>query len=155
MVAASGPTALPNIILVLSLPHLDPTLVGKGLTLITAGNKSFVSTDWTMFGNLGYGVLARNNARCELVSIFTYYCGYTYKAESGSEVRSLNGSSSNGIYGLGAEGRNPFEVPVRATTLNETVFIAEADSTTPGDNQINDLQIVFRNAVDYNESTIV
>ena len=48
-----------------------PTLVGKGLTLITAGNKSFVSTDWTMFGNLGYGVLARNNARCELHTLHT------------------------------------------------------------------------------------
>ena len=89
--------------------------------MITAGNKSYVSTDWTQFGNLGYGVLARNNARVELVSIFTYYCGYTYKAESGSEIRSLNGSSSNGIYALGAEGRNPFEIPTVATTLNESV----------------------------------
>ena len=129
---------------------LDGALVDRNAVMITAGNKSFVATDWTMFGNLGYGVLARNNARIELVSIFTYYCGYTYKAESGSEIRSLNGSSSNGIYALGAEGRNPFEVPVEVTTLNESVFVATADSTNPGDNQINDLQIVLRNPVDYN-----
>jgi len=129
---------------------IPSSIAGRGAEMITAGNKSFVATDWTMFGNLGYGVLARNNARCELVSIFTYYCGYTYKAESGSEIRSLNGSSSNGIYGLGAEGRNPFEVPVRATTLSETVFIAEADSTVVGDNVLGDLQIVVRNAVDVN-----
>lgn len=132
----------------------DTTPIPSGLAsssakMITAGNKSFVATDWTMFGNLGYGVLARNNARIELVSIFTYYCGYTYKAESGSEVRSLNGSSSNGIYALGAEGRNPFEVPVGVTSINESVFVAQADSTITGDNDENDLQIVIRNAVDY------
>ena len=147
---ASGPTALPKYnITVSNTTPLSADLAYKGLTMITAGNKSFVSTDWTVFGNLGYGALARNNARIELVSIFTYYCGYTYKAESGSEIRSLNGSSSNGIYGLGAEGRNPFEVPVRVTTLNETVFVAQADSSVPGDNQINDLQLVLKNAVDY------
>jgi len=146
-----GPVALPKYdITVASTTPLAPELISTGLTMITAGNKSFVSTDWTVFGNLGYGALARNNARIELVSIFTYYCGYTYKAESGSEIRSLNGSSSNGIYGLGAEGRNPFEVPVRVTSLNENVFVAQADSSVPGDNQINDLQIVIKNAVDYN-----
>ena len=124
------------------------TAANRTTTMITAGNKSFVSTDWTQFGNLGYGVLARNNARVELVSIFTYYCGYTYKAESGSEIRSLNGSSSNGIYGLGAEGRNPFEVPIRATTLSETAYVAQADSSVVGDNLLGDLQIVTKNAVD-------
>lgn len=126
------------------------TAASRTTTMITAGNKSFVSTDWTQFGNLGYGVLARNNARVELVSIFTYYCGYTYKAESGSEIRSLNGSSSNGIYGLGAEGRNPFEVPIRATTLSETAYVAQADSSVVGDNLLGDLQIVTKNAVDVN-----
>lgn len=148
---AQGPQSLPKYkINISSETPLEPLLLNQNLTMITAGNKSFVSTDWTMFGNLGYGALARNNARIELVSIFTYYCGYTYKAESGSEIRSLNGSSSNGIYGLGAEGRNPFEVPVQVETINETVFVATADSTSPGDNQINDLQIVLRNPVDYN-----
>ena len=146
-----GPQSLPKYkINVSSETPLLPALVDRNLTMITAGNKSFVATDWTMFGNLGYGVLARNNARCELVSIFTYYCGYTYKAESGSEVRSLNGSSSNGIYGLGAEGRNPFEVPVYATTVNETVFVAQADNTVTGDNLRGDLQIVIKNEQGYN-----
>ena len=145
-----APVVLPKFNITLSADTpVASSIAGNGLTMITAGNKSFVSTDWTQFGNLGYGILARNNARVELVSIFTYYCGYTYKAESGSEIRSLNGSSSNGIYGLGAEGRNPFEIPVVATTLNESVYVAEAESTDPGDNQINDLQIVTRNAVDY------
>lgn len=146
----AAPQTLPKFVInVSSDTPLTPSIQGTGLTMITAGNKSYVSTDWTQFGNLGYGVLARNNARVELVSIFTYYCGYTYKAESGSEIRSLNGSSSNGIYALGAEGRNPFEIPTVATTLNESVYVAEAESTDPGDNQINDLQIVTRNAVDY------
>jgi len=148
-----GPQSLPKYnINVSSETPLLPALANRNLTMITAGNKSFVATDWTMFGNLGYGVLARNNARCELVSIFTYYCGYTYKAESGSEIRSLNGSSSNGIYGLSAEGRNPFEVPVTATTANESVFIATADSSIAGDNVEGDLQIVFDNAQGYNAS---
>ena len=146
-----GPQSLPKYkINISSETPLLPALANRNLTMITAGNKSFVATDWTMFGNLGYGVLARNNARVELVSIFTYYCGYTYKAESGSEVRSLNGSSSNGIYGLGAEGRNPFEVPVNATTVNESVFVAQADSSVVGDNLAGDLQITFQNASGYN-----
>ena len=144
-----GPTALPKFkINIASATPLTGSLSGKELTMITAGNKSFVATDWTMFGNLGYGVLARNNARCELVSIFTYYCGVTYKAESGSEIRSLNGSSSNGIYGLSAEGRNPFESPIEVTSVNETVFVAQADGTDPTDNQLGDLQITIKNAVD-------
>jgi len=148
---SAGPGALPTYkINVNDNTPLSDDLADRNAIMITAGNKSFVATDWTMFGNLGYGVLARNNARCELVSIFTYYCGYTYKAESGSEVRSLNGSSSNGIYGLGAEGRNPFEVPIRATTLSETVYVAQADSAVVGDNVLGDLQIVIKNAVDVN-----
>lgn len=148
---SAGPGALPKFKINISASTpISSDLADKNATMLTAGNKSFVATDWTMFGNLGYGVLARNNARCELVSIFTYYCGYTYKAESGSEVRSLNGSSSNGIYGLGAEGRNPFEVPVRATTLSETAFVAQADSAIVGDNVLGDLQIVVKNAVDVN-----
>lgn len=148
-----GPQSLPKYnINVSSETPLLPALANRNLTMITAGNKSFVATDWTMFGNLGYGVLARNNARVELVSIFTYYCGYTYKAESGSEVRSLNGSSSNGIYGLGAEGRNPFEVPVNAATVNESVFVAQADSTIASENVAGDLQITIKNAQGYNSS---
>ena len=148
-----GPQSLPKYnISISSETPLLPALVDRNLTMITAGNKSFVATDWTMFGNLGYGVLARNNARVELVSIFTYYCGYTYKAESGSEVRSLNGSSSNGIYGLGAEGRNPFEVPVNAATVNESVFIAQADSSVTGENVQGDLQITIKNQQGYNGS---
>lgn len=148
-----GPQSLPKYKITVSTDTpLLPALADRNLIMITAGNKSFVATDWTMFGNLGYGVLARNNARCELVSIFTYYCGYTYKAESGSEIRSLNGSSSNGIYGLGAEGRNPFEVPVNATTVNESVFVAQADSSVTGDNLAGDLQITIKNASGYNSS---
>ena len=148
-----GPQSLPKYTInISSETPLLPALVDRNLTMITAGNKSFVATDWTMFGNLGYGVLARNNARVELVSIFTYYCGYTYKAESGSEVRSLNGSSSNGIYGLGAEGRNPFEVPVNAATVNESVFIALADSSVTGENVQGDLQITIKNQQGYNGS---
>mgnify|MGYP006077129433 CR=1 FL=1 len=148
-----GPQSLPKYnINISSETPLLPALVDRNLTMITAGNKSFVATDWTMFGNLGYGVLARNNARVELVSIFTYYCGYTYKAESGSEVRSLNGSSSNGIYGLGAEGRNPFEVPVNAATVNESVFVAQADSTIVSENLQGDLQVTIKNAQGYNAS---
>jgi hypothetical protein len=150
---SQGPQSLPKYTInISSETPLLPALANRNLTMITAGNKSFVATDWTMFGNLGYGVLARNNARCELVSIFTYYCGYTYKAESGSEIRSLNGSSSNGIYGLGAEGRNPFEVPVNASTVNESVFIAKADSAIVGDNLTGDLQIVFKESAGYNAS---
>ena len=91
---ASGSNSITlNIILVLSPSPilLIPTLVGKGLTLITAGNKIFVSTDWTMFGNLGYGVLARNNARCELVSSLHTIVDIHTKQKVDPEVRRLNG----------------------------------------------------------------
>jgi len=84
----------------------------------TAGNKSMLAADFTQINDLGYGIVLTNNARVELVSVFSYYNWTSYYALNGAEGRSLNGSSVFGQYGIKAEGADPNEVPipVRLTT---------------------------------------
>jgi hypothetical protein len=61
--------------------------------------------------DLGYGLLVTNGAVSEQVSTFTYYCHAAYMALNGGQIRSLNGSNANGVYGLVAQGSDPLEVP--------------------------------------------
>jgi hypothetical protein len=81
------------------------------ITLQTAGNRSLLSNDFTQVNDLGYGLLATNGALSEQVSMFTYYCHTAYMALNGAQIRSLNGSNANGVYGLVAQGSDPLEVP--------------------------------------------
>ena len=69
-----------------------------------AGNKSMLANDFTQINDLGYGVVANNNALSELVSVFTYYCHMGYYSLKGSQIRSLTGNNSYGDFGLVAEG---------------------------------------------------
>ena len=63
-----------------------------------------LANDFTQINDLGYGVLANNNALSELVSVFTYYCHTGYLSLNGSQIRSLTGNNSYGFYGLVSEG---------------------------------------------------
>ena len=81
------------------------------IILQTAGNRSLLSNDFTQVNDLGYGLLATNGALSEQVSMFTYYCYTAYYALNGAQIRSLNGSNANGVYGLVAEGSDPLELP--------------------------------------------
>jgi len=87
------------------------------ITLLTGGNKSVLANDFTNLNDLGYAVVANNNATTELVSVFTYYCHTGYYALNGSQIRSLTGNNSYGTFGLVAEGSDPDE---KASTVTLT-----------------------------------
>jgi hypothetical protein len=79
--------------------------------LITPGNRSMLSNDFTSINDMGYGLLATNGGLTEAVSMFTYYCYTAYYALNGGQIRSIGGSSANGVYALKAEGSDPLEIP--------------------------------------------
>jgi len=93
----------------------------EAIVLQGAGNKSMLANDFTQINDLGYGVIANNNALTELVSVFTYYCHTGYYSRNGSQVRSLTGNNSYGNYGLVAEGSDPDEVSRAATLVQPLV----------------------------------
>lgn len=79
--------------------------------LITPGNRSMISNDFTCINDMGYGLLATNGGLTEAVSMFTYYCYTAYYSLNGGQIRSIGGSSANGVYALKAEGSDPLEIP--------------------------------------------
>jgi len=91
------------------------------ITLQTAGNTSMLSNDFTQVNDLGYGLVGVNNALVETVSVFTYYNKAAFYVSSGAQLRSLNGSSCHGEFGLVAEGSNPLEVPDEINLADDMV----------------------------------
>jgi len=91
----------------------------------TPGNKSMLANDFTQVNDLGYGVVATNNGLSELVSVFTYYNWTSYYSNNGAQIRSLNGSSCNGVYGLRSAGRDPNEVPDPVSLADNTLQSAK------------------------------
>jgi hypothetical protein len=103
-----------------------------------AGNKSMLANDFTQINDLGYGVIANNNALSELVSVFTYYCHTGYYSRNGSQIRSLTGNNSYGNFGLVAESSDPDEVAREATLAQNLVqpakvFVADQELEVAGD----------------------
>jgi hypothetical protein len=94
------------------------------ITIGTAGNKSMLGNDFTQVNDMGYGIFATNNGLTEQVSVFTYYCYTAYYSLNGAQIRSLNGSSAHGIFGLRAEGADPVEVPDEVALKFPTIQIA-------------------------------
>ena len=90
------------------------------ITLETPGNRSMLSNDFTQVNDLAYGIVAHNTGTTEQVSTFTYYCYTAYWANNGGQIRALNGSNANGVYGLRATGSDPNEVP-DTITLNDNL----------------------------------
>ena len=86
-------------------------------SLHNGGNKSIVSNDFTQVLSDGVGCWVTNNARAELVSVFTYYCAIGYLAENGGIIRATNGNNSYGRYGAIADGVDETESP-QAVTVN-------------------------------------
>jgi hypothetical protein len=105
-------------------------VVGRGYTGSTGvdifvqsgGNRSMLANDFTQINDLGFGALCVNNALAELVSMFTYYCHTGYLALDGSQIRSLGGNNSYGIYGLVSAGADPDEVATDVTLGANMVF---------------------------------
>jgi hypothetical protein len=95
------------------------------VTLLTAGNTSMLSNDFTQVNDLGYGLIGVNNALIESVSVFSYYCQASFYVSKGAQIRSLNGSSCQGEYGLIAEGSDPLEVPDNVILNDNTIQYAK------------------------------
>ena len=87
--------------------------------ILMPGNRSMLSNDFTQVCDLGYGLIATNGGLTEAVSMFTYYCYTSYYSLNGAQIRSIGGSSANGIYALVAEGSDPLEVPTPVTIYHE------------------------------------
>ena len=94
---------------------------GYQIILQTAGGRSMLANDFTQINDLGYGVVGRNGALIELVSMFTYYCETAYYADSGAQIRSLNGSNAYGEFGLVAEGADPNEIPDKVELIDNMI----------------------------------
>ena len=109
------------------------------------GNKSFVSNDFTQVLSDGIGAWVLNDARAELVSVFTYYCAVGYLAEDGGTIRATNGNNSYGKYGAIADGIDATEQP-KVGTINNRENQAEVLSAFAG--EITDFILAFeyRNA---------
>lgn len=87
-------------------------------SLHNGGNKSMVANDFTQVLSDGVGAWVLNNARAELVSVFTYYCSVGYLADNGGIIRATNGNNSYGTYGAIADGIDSTEVPAEAQVNN-------------------------------------
>ena len=86
--------------------------------LHNGGNKSMTANDFTQVLSDGIGAWITNNARAELVSVFTYYCQIGYFAEDGGIIRAANGNNSYGRYGSIADGIDDTEIPQVTAAFN-------------------------------------
>ena len=86
--------------------------------LHNGGNKSMTANDYTQVLSDGIGAWVLNNARVELVSVFTYYNQVGYLAEDGGIIRATNGNNSYGTWGAVADGIDPNETPLSAKVWN-------------------------------------
>jgi len=93
--------------------NIGTACVGQKIdgSLHNGGNRSMVSNDFTQVLSDGIGAWVVNNARAELVSVFTYYCAIGYLAENGGVIRATNGNNSYGKYGSISDGRDVNETP--------------------------------------------
>ena len=96
--------------------------------LHNGGNRSMTANDFTQVLSDGIGAWITNNARAELVSVFTYYCQIGYFAEDGGIIRAANGNNSYGKYGSIADGTDDTEIPqvVAAFNRNNEAVVSEA-----------------------------
>ena len=122
--------------------NLGTACVGKRVdgSLHNGGNRSMVSNDFTQVLSDGIGAYISNNARAELVSVFTYYCQVGYLAENGGVIRATNGNNSYGSYGSIAQGNDPAETP-QTVTVNNRQNEAQVSQAIAGG--ANDEFIVF------------
>ena len=120
------------------------TTLGKGGVgqkidgaLHDGGNDSMVSNDFTQVISDGIGAWVTNNARAELVSVFTYYSHIGYLSENGGRIRGTNGNNSYGDWGSVAEGVDSTETPETAIVDNRLQFEPTVKTvTTDGEDEI-------------------
>ena len=98
------------------------------------GNRSMTANDFTQVLSDGIGAWITNNARAELVSVFTYYCQIGYFAEAGGIIRSANGNNSYGRFGTIADGIDSTEVPQSVDVFNKNNEATVAEAFAGGAN---------------------
>ena len=101
-------------------------------SLHNGGNKSIVANDFTQILNDGIGVWVTNNARSELVSVFTYYNHIGYLSENGGKIRATNGNNSYGEFGSVSEFVDSTETPITATVNNRSLQAQVGNTFTSG-----------------------
>ena len=122
-------------------------------SLHNGGNKSIVSNDFTQILSDGIGAWVTNNARAELVSVFTYYNHIGYLSELGGKIRATNGNNSYGNFGSVAIGYDPTEVTLEATVDGRTSQ-AIVNSAMAGESSNEILALDFLHAGEnYNSAT--
>ena len=90
-------------------------------TLHNGGSKSIVSNDYTMVISDGIGIWCTGpGSITEAISVFSYYAYAGYFAEGGGRIRSANGNSSYGTFGVISEGYDLTEVPITGTINNQS-----------------------------------
>jgi hypothetical protein len=123
--------------------------VPEDITIVGAGNTSMLSNDFTQINDLGYGLVGTNKGLIETVSVFTYYCWTSFYAKNGAQIRSLNGSNANGVYGLVAEGGDPLETPDEITLGDDMVQVAQVYKDAAGafasTGEVNDTSFIIHN----------
>jgi hypothetical protein len=133
---------------------VDPGAFGSGDTvieyvkdfqLLSAGNTSMCSNDFTQINDLGYGLVATNIGLIETVSVFSYYCWTAYYAKNGGQIRSLNGSNAHGEFGIISEGSDPLEVPDAVNLADNMMQVARVYKLGiySTDNGADDLAVYF------------
>ena len=98
------------------------------------GNKSMTANDFTQVLSDGIGAWITNNARAELVSVFTYYCQIGYFAEDGGIIRAANGNNSYGRYGSIADGIDDTEIPQVTSAFNRNNQAQVSEAFAGGSN---------------------
>jgi hypothetical protein len=115
-------------------------------TLHSGGTKSMVTNDYTQVLSDGVGVwITGSGAISECVSVFSYYCYIGHFAENGGRIRSTNGNSSYGTYGVVSEGYDSNEVPITGTIFNQSTQVqAQVQDAFGSKDQL--LKLNFSNA---------
>jgi len=121
-------------------------------SLHNGGNKSIVSNDFTQVISDGIGAWVTNDARAELVSVFTYYAHLGYLAEAGGRIRATNGNNSYGDFGSVAEGFDTRETPILCEVDNKAGAVDVGNVLTDNINYL--WQFEYDNAgSDYTQTT--
>jgi hypothetical protein len=115
-------------------------------SLHNGGTKSFTSNDFTQVLSDGIGIWCTGSgAITEAISVFCYYNYIGYFSEAGGRIRSANGNSSYGTFGVVSEGYDVNETPGTGTIFNQSSQVQASVSDAFGTTN-NILKLNYNNA---------
>ena len=115
-------------------------------TLHNGGTKAMLHNDYTQVISDGIGVwITGTGAISECVSVFSYYCYIGHFAEAGGRIRSTNGNSSYGTFGVVSHGYDLTEIPATGTIFNQSQQVQASVQQAFGTTQ-QLLKLLFSNA---------